>query len=46
MKLTPEEKEFLDRFEKNEYRLELLFEEKEIIKRLENHPMALWKMQH
>jgi predicted nucleotidyltransferase component of viral defense system len=45
MKLTPEEKEFLDRFENNEYRLDLLFKEDEIIKRLENHPMALWKMQ-
>lgn len=46
MRLTPQEKEFLDRFENNEYRLNLLFEEDEIIKRLENHPMALWKMQH
>lgn len=43
MKLTKEEKEFLNRFEGGEYIPELLFEDKEIIDRIKNHPMALWK---
>jgi hypothetical protein len=46
MKLNPTEIEFLDKFENNEYLPELLFADDEIIKRLENHPMALWKMEH
>ncbi|HEY8422980.1 MAG TPA: nucleotidyl transferase AbiEii/AbiGii toxin family protein, partial [Thermoclostridium sp.] len=41
--LTPSEKEFLDYFEKKVYIPQLLFEDTEIIKRIENHPMALWK---
>lgn len=41
--LTPSEKEFLDHFEKKVYIPQLLFEDPEIIKRIENHPMALWK---
>jgi len=41
--LTPSEKEFLDYFEKKVYIPQLLFDDKEIIKRIENHPMALWK---
>lgn len=41
--LTPSEKEFLDHFEKKVYIPELLFEDPEIKKRIENHPMALWK---
>ncbi len=43
MVLTNEEKEFLDRFESGEYIPELLFEDKEILDRIKNHPMALWK---
>jgi len=43
MVLTKEEKEFLDRFENGEYIPELLFENKEILNRIKNHPMALWK---
>ncbi|HZJ98811.1 MAG TPA: nucleotidyl transferase AbiEii/AbiGii toxin family protein [Tissierellaceae bacterium] len=43
MILTKEEKEFLDRFESGEYIPELLFEDKEILDRIKNHPMALWK---
>ncbi len=43
MVLTKEEKEFLDRFERGEYIPELLFEDKEILERIKNHPMALWK---
>lgn len=45
MALTKEEKEFLDKFESGEYIPELLFEDKEILKRIKNHPMALWKIQ-
>lgn len=43
MVLAKEEKEFLDRFEKGEYVPKLLFENDEILRRIENHPMALWK---
>ncbi len=44
MILTDKEKEFLDRFEKKEFRPELVFEDEKIIARVENHPMAIWKM--
>ena len=44
MNITSHEKEFLDRFEKGEYIPELLFEDKDIIDRIKNHPMALWKV--
>jgi predicted nucleotidyltransferase component of viral defense system len=43
MVVTPSEKEFLEQFEKKVYRPQLLFDDPEIIKRVENHPMALWK---
>ncbi len=43
MVLTKEEKEFLSRFEGGEYIPEFLFEEKEILDRIKNHPMAIWK---
>jgi len=43
MVLTKEEKEFLERFKIGEYIPELLFKEKEILERIDNHPMALWK---
>ncbi|NBG88635.1 nucleotidyl transferase AbiEii/AbiGii toxin family protein [Isachenkonia alkalipeptolytica] len=43
MVLTKEEKEFLDSFESGEYIPELLFEDKKILDRIKNHPMALWK---
>ena len=46
MALSDDEKEFLQSFSKKEYKPELLFEDDEIIKRIKNHPMALWKMQH
>ena len=29
---------------RKEFRPELIFEDEEIIARLENHPMAIWKM--
>ncbi|MBU5424888.1 nucleotidyl transferase AbiEii/AbiGii toxin family protein [Tissierella pigra] len=44
MKITSHEKEFLNKFENGEYIPELLFEDKEIINRIKNHPMALWKI--
>ena len=43
MVLTKEEKEFLNKFESGEYIPELLFEDENIIERIRNHPMALWK---
>lgn len=43
MVLTPEEKQFLDRFEKGEYTPELLFEDLNVLNRIKKHPMALWK---
>jgi predicted nucleotidyltransferase component of viral defense system len=43
MVLKTEEKEFLNRFENGEYIPELLFEEQEILDRINEHPMAVWK---
>lgn len=43
MTLTKDEKHFLVKFKDGKYIPELLFEDKEIIARIENHPMALWK---
>lgn len=43
MILTKEENGFLDRFESGKYIPELLFDDKKIIERIKNHPMALWK---
>jgi hypothetical protein len=43
MILTEEEREFLERFESGEYIPELLFEDKAVLERIKNHPMALWK---
>ncbi len=42
--LTPEEQEFLDRFENKEYMPELLFDDEDILDRIKTHPMALWKI--
>lgn len=44
MEVTDEEREFMERFEKKEYRPDLLFDDENIVERLEKHPMALWKM--
>lgn len=44
MVLTSEEEEFLKQFKEKRYRPELLFDDERIIKRIEKHPMALWKM--
>jgi len=43
--LTDREREYINAFNKGKYLPRLLFEEDTIASRLENHPMALWKMQ-
>lgn len=43
MLLTKDEKAFLDKFENGEYIPELLFDDKEILDRIKEHPMAIWK---
>lgn len=40
---TDEEKMFIEKFNNNNYKPELLFEDKEIIERIKYHPMAIWK---
>ena len=42
--LTDREIAFIDAFVTKEYRLELLFDDAEIIKNVRNHPMAYWKI--
>ena len=42
---TENELEFLDAFRHKNYLPDLLFDDVEIVERLKNHPMALWKMQ-
>lgn len=44
-RLTDDERLFIERFALNDYRPELLFEDKEIVERVAEHPMALWKTQ-
>ena len=46
MVLTPEEVEYLELFEKGEYRPEFLFGDDEIIWNIKEHPMAVWKMKN
>ena len=43
MKTSDAEKEYMERFEKKEYRPELLFDDEDILDRISNHPMAMWK---
>ena len=43
MILTAKEQEYLDNFENKKYIPELLFDDVDIVKRIKNHPMALWK---
>ena len=43
LRLEDNEKEFLNAFRNKTYRPELLFESTEIVERIRNHPMALWK---
>ncbi|HZK61953.1 MAG TPA: nucleotidyl transferase AbiEii/AbiGii toxin family protein [Anaerovoracaceae bacterium] len=46
MVLKPQEKEFLEKFGEKEYAPELIFRDEEILGRIKNHPMALWKMRN
>lgn len=43
MKPTEAENDYMERFIAKEYKPELLFDDAEIVERLRNHPMALWK---
>lgn len=43
MNVTDAEQEYMIRFENGTYQPELLFNDKKILKRVEQHPMALWK---
>ena len=45
MQLTEREQEYMDRFIAKEYVPELLFDDEEIVERIKEHPMALWKCQ-
>lgn len=44
MILSKNENEFLNDFESGTYSPQLLFDEKDIVDRIANHPMAIWKM--
>ncbi|GHS93559.1 hypothetical protein FACS1894207_0180 [Bacteroidia bacterium] len=43
MTLTDNENLFIENFNSGKYLPELLFEDNEIVKRIKNHPMAVWK---
>lgn len=45
MQLKEGEQEYIDRFISKEYARELLFDDKEIVERIKEHPMAIWKCQ-
>lgn len=45
MVLTQEEKDYLNAFECKEYKPELLFSDEKILHNIQNHPMAVWKME-
>ena len=38
------ERQYLEAFRANEYKPEMLFDDVDIVQRIQNHPMALWKM--
>lgn len=44
-RLEASENEFLQRFKGKEYVPELLFDDEDILSRVKDHPMALWKIQ-
>jgi len=46
MTLTEKETAFLKEFSNGSYVPQHLFEDYEIVRRIENHPMALWRLQH
>lgn len=45
MVLTADEQDFLRKFRDKEYYPELLYDDEQVIRRINNHPMALWKIQ-
>lgn len=45
LQLTESEQEYMDRFIAKEYVPEFLFDDKEIVERIKNRPMAIWKCQ-
>lgn len=45
MVLTADEQDFLRNFREKKYCPELLFDDEQVIRRVSNHPMALWKIQ-
>ena len=45
MQLTEREQEYMDCFIAKEYVPGLLFDDKEIVERIKEHPMAIWKCQ-
>ena len=44
--LKDNENEFLEQFRIGNYKPQLLFDDDEIIKRIENHPMAMWRLRN
>lgn len=46
MTATASEKEYMAAFTNKQYKPELLFDDKKIIERIKNHPMAIWKCTH
>lgn len=43
MNVTESEMQYMEAFEHKNYRPELLFDEKDIVERIKDHPMAAWK---
>ncbi|SCW70870.1 Nucleotidyl transferase AbiEii toxin, Type IV TA system [Ruminococcaceae bacterium YRB3002] len=43
MILTPDEEKYVESFVRGEYKPELLFSDEAIVRRIVNHPMAIWK---
>ena len=43
MVITDDERLYLDNFEQKKYTPELLFADEDILERIKNHPMAIWK---
>lgn len=44
MVLTPGDREYIEKFMQGEYVQELLFDDEQVINRIKNHPMAIWKV--
>jgi len=42
--LEDKERQYLDAFREKEYKPELLFGDADIVERIRNHPMAIWKL--